>query len=349
MAGHQMGPPVPPQKLTEGIPDPHSIDQQKKAYAKSLDAQLEQGTRMLEQQNEVQKQALVQAADMKKQQYFMQVDQQLKAQEMSVDQQANYQLMGLQQAAHERRALLEQQANAAILDYEQKRVQDEFARTQYDYQRKAAQKQIEMQAEMQHQREAFAQQSKMMQQNYAQKAAGLEAERHAAQVGHRQDASTGHAFEPAQARYHLHLNRDYQGSILSNKSNEMLPTELMLTTCKKPGQLCPSCGSTDDWATSLDPWASCVTCLDCELCPWKPTVHKVTQPTSDRLCPMLACEARKATRLEPDPWDTSQGLVSSGLSADRFCKVYIQSQAEQTAIENWPGERSMFWSSAVEL
>ncbi|CAE8592651.1 unnamed protein product, partial [Polarella glacialis] len=123
------------------IPDVQIVRFWKKAYAKSLDAQLEQGTRMLEQQNEVQKQALVQAADMKKQQYFMQVDQQLKAQEMSVDQQANYQLMGLQQAAHERRALLEQQANAAILDYEQKRVQDEFARTQYDYQRKAAQKQ----------------------------------------------------------------------------------------------------------------------------------------------------------------------------------------------------------------
>ena len=38
-------------------------------------------------------------------------------------------LMGLQQAAYERKALLEQQANAAVLDYEQKRVQDEFARS----------------------------------------------------------------------------------------------------------------------------------------------------------------------------------------------------------------------------
>ena len=102
---------------------------------------------MIESNNESRKQALRQEADMKKEQYYLQasvaldvewtcvamrcqVDQQLKAQEMSVDQQANYQLMGLQQAAFERRSILDQQAAAATLEYEQKRVQDEFAKTQ---------------------------------------------------------------------------------------------------------------------------------------------------------------------------------------------------------------------------
>jgi len=177
------GPPVPPQRLTEGMPDPSSVEQQKVAYAKSLEVQLDQGTRMLEQQNQVQKQALRQAAEMQREQYNMQVDQQLKAQEMSVDQQANYQLMGLQQAAYERKALLEQQANAAVLDYEQKRVQDEFARTEYEHRRRAGEKQMQLEVEMSRHQEAFATQARAMQDTYAHQAATLAAERRANQIG----------------------------------------------------------------------------------------------------------------------------------------------------------------------
>lgn len=168
-----------PPKLTEGIPDPHAIEQQKNAYARSLDEQLSQGIRMIEQTNEAKKHAMRQELDMKKEQYFMQVDQQLKAQEMSVDQQANYQLMGLQQAAFERRAILDQQAAAATLEYEQKRVQDEFARTQYDHRRKAAEKQVEMHKELERQKEEFGRQQKAMQEAYAQQVAGFAADRQA--------------------------------------------------------------------------------------------------------------------------------------------------------------------------
>ena len=150
-----------------------------------------------------------------------QVDQQLKAQEMSVDQQANYQLMGLQQAAFERRAILDQQAAAATLEYEQKRVQDEFAKTQcercsdllrlrwntdlciyvcevklylkyislsacgslkrYEHRKKAAEKQAEMHKELARQKEEFARQQRAMQEAYAQQAAGLVADRQYAQ------------------------------------------------------------------------------------------------------------------------------------------------------------------------
>jgi len=163
----------PPQRLIEGMPDPAAIEQQKSAYARSLDVQLEQGTKMLEQQNEVQKHALRQAAEQQKQHYNVQVDQQLKAQEMSVDQQASYQLMGLQQAGHEQRAILEQQANAAVLDYEQKKVQDEFARQQYEHQSKAYEKHIEMHTEMQRHREAYVMQTRALQESFARQSAAL--------------------------------------------------------------------------------------------------------------------------------------------------------------------------------
>jgi hypothetical protein len=168
--------PEAPQRLTEGIPDPNAIEQQKTAYSGSLDIQLDQGMKMLEQQNELQKQALRQHAEQQINQFNIQVDQELRAQEMNVDQQANYQLMSLQQAAHEQRALLEQQANTAILDFEKKKVQDEFARQQYEYQRKAYDKQIEIETEMTKHRDAYAAQAKAMQEAYAAQEAALRRE-----------------------------------------------------------------------------------------------------------------------------------------------------------------------------
>lgn len=168
--------PQPPQRLTEGIPDPNAIEQQKTAYSGSLDIQLDQGMKMLEQQNELQKQALRQHAEQQINQFNIQVDQELRAQEMNVDQQANYQLMSLQQAAHEQRALLEQQANTAILDFEKKKVQDEFARQQYEYQKKAYDKQLEIETEMSKHRDAYAAQAKAMQEAYAAQEAALRRE-----------------------------------------------------------------------------------------------------------------------------------------------------------------------------
>merc|ERR1711879_493168 len=112
----------------------------------------------------------------------MGVEQQLKAQEMSVDQQASYQLMGLQQAAHERNALLEQEANAAVLDYEQKKVQDEFNRQKYEHDKKAYEKKMELHVAMNKHREEYAMKARAMQEAYAMQGARLQAEA-AAPVG----------------------------------------------------------------------------------------------------------------------------------------------------------------------
>eukprot|EP00928_Gymnodinium_smaydae_P030655 TRINITY_DN22730_c1_g3_i1.p1 TRINITY_DN22730_c1_g3~~TRINITY_DN22730_c1_g3_i1.p1 ORF type:complete len:580 (+),score=141.80 TRINITY_DN22730_c1_g3_i1:51-1742(+) len=142
-------PPEMPGRLTDGVPDPIAIEQQKAQYARSLDEQLAQAIATLEERNKEQKIANRRAADQQKMQYAQQVDAHLRQQEMNTEQEANYQLMGLQQAAHEQKAMLEQQANHAVLEYQQKKVQDDFAMQQYEYQRKAAEKQLEIQRELQ--------------------------------------------------------------------------------------------------------------------------------------------------------------------------------------------------------
>merc|ERR1719401_1640004 len=122
------------------------------------------------------KQALRQQATQQIQQFHVQMDQELRAQEMSVDQQASVQLMSLQQAASEQRAVLEQQANAAVLEYEQKRIQDDFAVQQYEHQKRAAERHAEIQAEKSRQREHFAAQARVAQEAYAAQEAALRRE-----------------------------------------------------------------------------------------------------------------------------------------------------------------------------
>merc|ERR1719199_103073 len=56
----------PPPKLTEGMPDPGSVESQKQAYSKSIEAQLRQETGQLAQRNQAQKQALAQMVHQQK-------------------------------------------------------------------------------------------------------------------------------------------------------------------------------------------------------------------------------------------------------------------------------------------
>eukprot|EP00927_Polykrikos_kofoidii_P086180 TRINITY_DN9581_c0_g1_i1.p1 TRINITY_DN9581_c0_g1~~TRINITY_DN9581_c0_g1_i1.p1 ORF type:complete len:631 (+),score=114.69 TRINITY_DN9581_c0_g1_i1:263-1894(+) len=146
---HPGNPPQMPPKLTEGMSDPASIEHVKGLYSKGLDEQLEQGIKIVEQQNAAQKQALREQMQQQKQRYDVQVDAQLKQQELTAEQETNYKLMNLQAAAHEHKAMLEQQANQAVLEYHQRKVQDDFASQQYEYQRKAYEKQIELQRDLQ--------------------------------------------------------------------------------------------------------------------------------------------------------------------------------------------------------
>eukprot|EP00930_Biecheleria_cincta_P032867 TRINITY_DN22774_c0_g1_i1.p1 TRINITY_DN22774_c0_g1~~TRINITY_DN22774_c0_g1_i1.p1 ORF type:complete len:504 (-),score=77.66 TRINITY_DN22774_c0_g1_i1:268-1779(-) len=140
-------PPVPP-TLTEGIPDPASIEQQKANYAKALEDQLKQGTEVLEQQLKQQSEVLFQMGDQRKRQYALQVDKEIKQKEMELAQQHNEQLLLLQQAAQQQKSALEHQANALLLEYTQKKSQEDLIFQKYQFQKRQYDTQLQYNEEM---------------------------------------------------------------------------------------------------------------------------------------------------------------------------------------------------------
>lgn len=94
---------------------------------KSLDDQLKQGAEVLNQQLKQQQEYLLRMGDQQKRQYGLQVDQNIKVQELELVQQHNHQLLMLQQAAQQQKAALEQQANALLIEYNQKKASEDLA------------------------------------------------------------------------------------------------------------------------------------------------------------------------------------------------------------------------------
>mmetsp|Transcript_98677 Transcript_98677/g.220822 ORF Transcript_98677/g.220822 Transcript_98677/m.220822 type:complete len:491 (+) Transcript_98677:2-1474(+) len=140
--------PPAPQSLTAGIPDPESVEKQKAAYSKGLDDQLRHGTDVLAQQLKQQSEYLFAVGDQQKRQYDLQVDQQIKVQEMELQQQHNQQLLMLQHAAQQQKAALEHQANALILEYGQRKAQEDIAFQQYQHRKQHFETQQQYSEEM---------------------------------------------------------------------------------------------------------------------------------------------------------------------------------------------------------
>merc|ERR1719345_354833 len=124
-------PPQPPQRLTEGLPDPGAIESQKAAYTKGLDEQLRQGAAILNQQLKQQMDQLHQLGDQQKKKYFVQVDHEIKSQELGLQQQFKEQLLMVQQAAAQQKRILGQQATSLLLEYNQKKAQEDLMLEEY--------------------------------------------------------------------------------------------------------------------------------------------------------------------------------------------------------------------------
>jgi hypothetical protein len=137
-----------PGSYTRGFPDPSSIEDQKVAYSRSLDIQLEHGHQSLKLQNEERKKQLFQAAQQRKAALLLQVEQQMKLQEMALDEQTNQAMMGLKKAALDQRAALEQQAASLTLEYQQRKMAEEFAATQMEMQRQYMESQAKLHSEV---------------------------------------------------------------------------------------------------------------------------------------------------------------------------------------------------------
>jgi len=151
--------------LTDGIPDPESIEQQKRAYERGLDAELEQTWKLAEEQLKQQKAAIKAAAEQQLAMYKAQVDQSIRQQELSLDHQWQQQQMELQQAFLKQKAALEQQASSLAMEYQQRKMHEELLKKQAEMQREMQEMQRRMHMELQdhHQQQASLQQQHAVQ------------------------------------------------------------------------------------------------------------------------------------------------------------------------------------------
>lgn len=172
--------PQAPQSLVQGIPDPSSISTQRNAYSQQLDRQLEEGSTILQQQLRQQTDYLHQVGNQQKRQYSLEVDQQMKSQEIQLVQQHNQQLLMLQQAAQQQKAALEQQANALLLDYNQRKASEDLGMQQYRFQTEQFEAQKKYSLEMKAlQEQAMAAQHQVQQQQQSIARQAIEANQQA--------------------------------------------------------------------------------------------------------------------------------------------------------------------------
>merc|ERR1719409_1271577 len=130
VGGVMMPPTAPPAFPGKEMADPNAVGKQKEEYARQLERQLKDGADKLGETMKAQIDALHNQAAQEKSLHSLLVDQQVKQQELILSQQYNQQLMLLTQAAQRQGAELEQQATNLMLDYQQRKVEEDFLASQ---------------------------------------------------------------------------------------------------------------------------------------------------------------------------------------------------------------------------
>jgi len=125
--------PIQPRKLTEGIPTPDQISQQKAGYAAALDKQLKEAVETVQKETQIEKEMIKFTAEKTIALYNMQVDEKLTEAVALADEQATFALLELNKAKVERNLQLTAQANGLVMDYQMKAVQTELAQKQYAF------------------------------------------------------------------------------------------------------------------------------------------------------------------------------------------------------------------------
>eukprot|EP00401_Gymnodinium_catenatum_P039759 CAMPEP_0117623120 /NCGR_PEP_ID=MMETSP0784-20121206/88487_1 /TAXON_ID=39447 /ORGANISM="" /LENGTH=430 /DNA_ID=CAMNT_0005427069 /DNA_START=1 /DNA_END=1293 /DNA_ORIENTATION=+ len=151
-------PSQPPQKLTEGIPSPSAIEQQRAAYNKSLEEQRNRGEDALKMQQKQQTDFIHQTAEAQKQQLLLQVEQQAKSQELQLSQQYSQQMMQLQQEYQHQKMALEKQANELVMEYQRRKSAEDMMVHQFELQKKAYDDQMKFVQEIQEKHMQYQQQ-----------------------------------------------------------------------------------------------------------------------------------------------------------------------------------------------
>jgi hypothetical protein len=123
--------PTCPPSLTQGIPDPTSIEQQKEAYSRSLEEQTHQGKELLITQQKQQTELIHQSAEVQKRQLISQIEEQAKQQELLLSQKYSTQLIDLEQQCIKQKAALEKQANDLTMEYNFRKSKEELLQREY--------------------------------------------------------------------------------------------------------------------------------------------------------------------------------------------------------------------------
>jgi len=151
--GPQQGPPSPlascgaalplgpammqqqPQQLTQGMPDPATIDQQKAAHHSNLEEQMTKAEEMLVQQQKEQTDYIYRAAEVQKKQIIGQIEQQAREQELVLSQKYTEKLTSLQQQCMMQKVLLEKQASELSNAFHMRKMQEEMMEKEFQKQK----------------------------------------------------------------------------------------------------------------------------------------------------------------------------------------------------------------------
>merc|ERR1712032_1002157 len=132
-------PPMPamerPRSLTAGMPDPASIDHQKHQYSRAIDLELQKEAQQVQARAQQQKQMLMMRSQQEKAESYVTIDQYATYGNMYVDDQTLSEVAFLQAESAQHRQVLEQQASALALEYNQRKAQEDMMMRQYQIQR----------------------------------------------------------------------------------------------------------------------------------------------------------------------------------------------------------------------
>lgn len=128
-----VAPPAAPVKLTQGIPTPEQIQQQKSGYSVALDKQLKEAVDTVQKETQIEKEMLKFTAEKNMALHAMQVEEKLAESLALADEGATIKILELKKALVERQLQLDNQANGLMMDYQLKSLQTDFAQKKYGF------------------------------------------------------------------------------------------------------------------------------------------------------------------------------------------------------------------------
>jgi len=127
-------PPVPPAKLTDGMPNPREVAEQKQEFARHIMVQQKENEAILQQQADHEKEHARLAADRYKALVLGRLEVQMREEEMAAEHEYHNQLANLREAACRKRAALEKQAGDLVMEYSARKAQDDMNKRNHQMQ-----------------------------------------------------------------------------------------------------------------------------------------------------------------------------------------------------------------------